>query len=94
MPALIVLLPAGFVAGALSPDVDPVRLLGPAFQPLVTLAVSVILYDAGLGLDVSKLGEASRRPSGIFQARGLTGLIPLEIHARFTARVGIQPGHR
>jgi NhaP-type Na+/H+ or K+/H+ antiporter len=60
IPALIVLLPAGFVAGALNPDVDPVRLLGPTFQPLVTLAVSVILYDAGLGLDMSKLGGHSR----------------------------------
>jgi hypothetical protein len=33
-PAIIVLLPVGFVAGALTPDVDPQRLLGPAFEPL------------------------------------------------------------
>jgi NhaP-type Na+/H+ or K+/H+ antiporter len=55
IPALIVLLPVGFLAGALTDIVDPNRLLGAAFQPLVSLAVAVILYDAGVGLDLSKL---------------------------------------
>jgi NhaP-type Na+/H+ or K+/H+ antiporter len=55
IPALIVLLPVGFAAGALTSDVNPGKLLGPAFQPLVSLAVAVILYDAGLGLDLRKL---------------------------------------
>ena len=50
IPALIILLPAGFLAGALTSDVNPQDLLGPAFQPLVSLAVAVILYDAGLSL--------------------------------------------
>ncbi len=40
IPALIVLLPAGFIAGALTTDVNPERLLGPAFEPLVSLSVS------------------------------------------------------
>ena len=54
IPALIVLLPAGFTAGALTTDVNPQHLLGAAFQPLVSLSVAVILYDAGLGLDLRK----------------------------------------
>jgi NhaP-type Na+/H+ or K+/H+ antiporter len=49
IPALILLLPAGFLAGAATDDVDPNRLLGATFQPLVSLSVAVILYDAGLG---------------------------------------------
>jgi NhaP-type Na+/H+ or K+/H+ antiporter len=49
IPALIVLLPVGFTVGALTTDVNPERLLGPAFEPLVSLSVAVILYDAGLG---------------------------------------------
>src|SRR5215831_18434982 len=61
IPALIILLPAGFTAGALTTDVNPQDLLGPAFQPLVSLAVAVILYDAGLALDVSKLRGHTRR---------------------------------
>jgi NhaP-type Na+/H+ or K+/H+ antiporter len=61
IPALIILLPVGFIAGALTTDVNPQRLLGAAFQPLVSLAVAVILYDAGLGLDLGKLRGHTRR---------------------------------
>jgi NhaP-type Na+/H+ or K+/H+ antiporter len=61
IPALIVLLPVGFVAGALTTDVNPERLLGAAFEPLVSLSVAVILYDAGLGLDLRKLKGHTRR---------------------------------
>jgi NhaP-type Na+/H+ or K+/H+ antiporter len=61
IPAIIVLLPAGFVAGALTTDVNPQRLLGPAFEPLVSLSVAVILYDAGLSLDMRKLKGHTRK---------------------------------
>jgi NhaP-type Na+/H+ or K+/H+ antiporter len=61
IPAIIVLLPAGFIAGALTTDVDPQRLLGPAFEPLVSLSVAVILYDAGLSLDMRKLRGHTRK---------------------------------
>ena len=61
IPALIVLLPVGFAAGALTDDVNPDKLLGPAFQPLVSLSVAIILFDAGLGLDLQKLQGHTRR---------------------------------
>ncbi|MFB7243500.1 sodium:proton exchanger [Streptomyces populi] len=55
IPALIILLPVGFAAGALTDIVDPDKLLGDAFSPMVSLAVAVILYEAGLGLDINGL---------------------------------------
>jgi NhaP-type Na+/H+ or K+/H+ antiporter len=61
IPAIIILLPAGFIAGALTTDVNPQLLLGAAFQPLVSLSVAVILYDAGLGLDLRRLRGHTRR---------------------------------
>ena len=61
IPALIILLPAGFTAGALTSDVNPERLLGAASEPLASLAVAVILYDAGLSLDLSRLRGQTRR---------------------------------
>ena len=61
VPALIILLPVGFAAGTLTTDVNPERLLGPAFQPLVSLAVAVILYDACLALEVDKRRGRGRR---------------------------------
>ena len=60
IPALIILLPAGFTAGALTTDVNPGRLLGAAFQPLVSLAVAVILYDSGLALEWGKVQGRAR----------------------------------
>ncbi|MGV9993521.1 cation:proton antiporter [Streptomyces sp. NPDC003374] len=60
VPALLLLLPAGFAAGALTDVVDPDALLGPAFSPLVSVAVALILYDAGLGLDLRRLKGATR----------------------------------
>ncbi|WP_406375883.1 sodium:proton exchanger [Streptomyces sp. NBC_00647] len=61
IPALIVLLPVGFAAGALTDIVNPDKLLGDAFSPMVSLAVAVILYEAGLGLNVRKLHGHMRR---------------------------------
>jgi NhaP-type Na+/H+ or K+/H+ antiporter len=60
-PVIIVLLVVGFAAGAATPLVNPNSLLGAAFQPLVSLAVAVILYDAGLSLDVRRLTGQPRR---------------------------------
>ncbi|MER6997195.1 cation:proton antiporter [Streptomyces sp. NPDC000410] len=60
IPALIVLLPVGFAAGALTDVVDPETLVGPDFSALVSLSVAVILYDAGLGLDLRHLRGGTR----------------------------------
>ena len=61
LPAIILLLPVGFVAGALSSDMNPENLLGPAFSPLVGLAVAVILFEGGLDLDLRQLeGHVTR----------------------------------
>ncbi|HKB36106.1 MAG TPA: cation:proton antiporter [Gemmataceae bacterium] len=61
IPALIVMLPAGFTAGALTTDVNPQHLLGAAFQPLVSLAVAVILFDSGVALEWGKVRGHARR---------------------------------
>jgi len=50
IPAIILLLPVGFAAGALIPAVNPDQLFGAAFPPLVSLAVAVVLFDGGLDL--------------------------------------------
>ncbi|MER6181970.1 cation:proton antiporter [Streptomyces sp. NPDC001652] len=60
VPALIILLPAGFAAGALTDVIHPDKLIGPDFSALVSMAVAVILYDAGLGLNLGKLAGRTR----------------------------------
>ncbi|WP_329204970.1 cation:proton antiporter [Streptomyces sp. NBC_00683] len=60
VPALIILLPAGFAAGALTDVVHPDQLMGQSFDVLVSMSVAVILYDAGLGLNLRKLTGRTR----------------------------------
>ncbi|MEW1691245.1 cation:proton antiporter [Streptomyces sp. NPDC091265] len=64
VPALILLLPVGFTAGALTDVIHPGRLVGPDFPSLVSLSVAVILYDAGLGLNLRNLTGETRKIVG------------------------------
>jgi NhaP-type Na+/H+ or K+/H+ antiporter len=61
IPALILWLVLGFAAGAATDVVRPDQLLGSAFTPLVDLAVALIIYDAGLGLDLRRLTGTNRQ---------------------------------
>jgi NhaP-type Na+/H+ or K+/H+ antiporter len=61
LPAIVVLLPVGFAAGAATDDVHPDALLGNAFQPLVSLGVGLILFEAGLRLRFDELRGRARR---------------------------------
>jgi NhaP-type Na+/H+ or K+/H+ antiporter len=55
LPAIVLLLPVGFAAGAATALVHPDALLGNAYQPLVSLGVGVILFEAGLRLRFHEL---------------------------------------
>jgi NhaP-type Na+/H+ or K+/H+ antiporter len=55
IPAIILLLPVGFAAGNLISSVNPEKLLGDAFTPLVSIAVAIILFDGGLDLSHDNL---------------------------------------
>ena len=64
LPAIVLLLPAGFVAGIATDDVHPEALLGPLFQPFVSIAVGVILFEAGLRLSFAEVASELRRAVG------------------------------
>ena len=55
IPAIVILLPVGFLAGAITDDVNPTDLFGSTFTPLVDLGVGLILFEAGLRLDWSEV---------------------------------------
>jgi NhaP-type Na+/H+ or K+/H+ antiporter len=61
LPAIVVLLPAGFLAGAATDVVHPDELLGDLFQPFVSIAVGVILFEAGLRLSFASIAPSARR---------------------------------
>jgi NhaP-type Na+/H+ or K+/H+ antiporter len=64
LPAIVVLLPVGFVAGILTDDVQPGPLLGGLYQPFVSVAVGVILFEAGLRLSLRDITPRVRQVVG------------------------------
>ncbi|MBG7606128.1 MAG: cation:proton antiporter, partial [Actinobacteria bacterium] len=61
-PSLLVLLPAGLLAGDVLGLVEPEELFGDLLFPLVTLLVSLLLFQSGLGLRFAELPADARSP--------------------------------
>ncbi len=61
IPALILLLPAGFILGLAAPQFRMDSILGAAFPVVVDLVVAVILFHGGLELNSIKLEARDRR---------------------------------
>ena len=58
MPAIVLMLVAGLLAGPVSGVLDPSETLGDLFRPVVAVAVAVILFEGGLTLNFRDLREA------------------------------------
>lgn len=61
LPALLFLLPAGFLAGIAFDPVNPIAIFGEAFSPLVNVTVAVILFSGGIELSEAPLPRHDRR---------------------------------
>ena len=61
IPALILLLPAGFLLGLLAPQLRLGDMLGSAFPVIVDLVVAIILFQGGLELGSNPLAGPDRR---------------------------------
>ncbi|MFT6425622.1 MAG: NhaP-type Na+/H+ or K+/H+ antiporter [Celeribacter sp.] len=60
LPAIVVMLAVGLLIGPVFGLFDPARDIGPIVQPLISLAVAVILFEGGLTLELHKLGDAKQ----------------------------------
>lgn len=60
LPAIFLLLLAGFVVGGVTGWIDPDELLGAALFPIVSLSVAIILFEGGLSLDIAELAKIGR----------------------------------
>jgi len=60
LPAIVLLLVAGFAVGPLGDIVTPDALLGPSLPAVVSLGVGLVLFEGSLGLDLRQL-QAARR---------------------------------
>ncbi|MEQ9003961.1 MAG: sodium:proton antiporter [Pseudomonadales bacterium] len=59
LPAIVLLLAAGFVAGPVTGVLDPANDFGELLRPMVALAVALILFEGGLSLNFAELRETS-----------------------------------
>ena len=60
VPVLLLLLPAGFIAGAVFPRISPTAMFGDSFFSLVNIAVGLILFHGGLELFASPIQGRDR----------------------------------
>ncbi|MFM1874248.1 MAG: hypothetical protein RL398_3670, partial [Planctomycetota bacterium] len=60
IPAILLLLLSGFVAGPMTGVLDPETMFGESFRPLVSLSVGLILFEGGLTLRFSELRGAGK----------------------------------
>ncbi|MFO7589372.1 MAG: cation:proton antiporter [Acidimicrobiia bacterium] len=60
LPAIVLLLVAGFAVGPLGGIVTPDALLGPSLPAVVSLGVGLVLFEGSLGLDLRQLKAARR----------------------------------
>ncbi len=72
IPVILLLILAGLAVGPLFGLIRPSQALEDAFQPLVSLAVAVILFEGGLTLRLSELRQAGR---GIVRLISMTVLL-------------------
>ena len=55
LPAILLLLFAGIMAGPVTGYIDPDKLLGDLLLPMVSISVALILFEGGLSLDIKEL---------------------------------------
>lgn len=60
VPALILLLPVGFIFGLVAPQLQADKILGPAFPVVVDLMVAVILFQGGMQLGAIPLAKSDK----------------------------------
>lgn len=58
LPAIVLMLLAGILVGPVAGVFDPSRDIGPLAEPLISLAVAVILFEGGLSLHFEGLDDA------------------------------------
>ncbi|MCB9832662.1 MAG: sodium:proton antiporter [Planctomycetes bacterium] len=60
IPAILLLLSAGILAGPITGILDPDQILGELLLPIVSIAVALILFEGGLSLDLHEITGLKR----------------------------------
>jgi NhaP-type Na+/H+ or K+/H+ antiporter len=85
LPAILFLLLAGILMGPVAGVLRPDKLLGPLLFPVVSLAVSVILFEGSLTLRFSELREIGRAVRGLVTYGAVIAVFLLGVAAHYVA---------
>ncbi|MEQ8399512.1 MAG: sodium:proton antiporter [Roseitalea porphyridii] len=83
LPAIVLLLAAGFAMGPATGLIDPVRDFGEVYKPVVGLAVAIILFEGGLTLNFREIRESSQAVQRVIFPGGLMVWIGAALAAHF-----------
>ena len=83
VPSILLLLLTGIVAGPIAGLLSPDTVLGSALLPLVELAVAVILFEGGLSLKKSEMGQIGRHVIRVVTLTAFVSWIGLWIASRW-----------
>ena len=70
LPAIVLLLAAGFIAGPVTGFLLPAEDFGKVYQPTIGLAVAIILFEGGLTLNFAEIRETSKAVRRIVTTAG------------------------
>ncbi|MEX2275179.1 MAG: cation:proton antiporter [Actinomycetota bacterium] len=62
LPGILLLIPAGLLAGPVTGVLEPDRMFGDALFPAISVAVGLLLFEGGLGLRLRDLRPPARSP--------------------------------
>jgi NhaP-type Na+/H+ or K+/H+ antiporter len=82
LPAIVLLLVAGFVAGPATGFLNPASDFGSVYRPMVSIAVAIILFEGGLTLNFKEIKETSTTVRRIIMYAGpmIWGMAALAAH--------------
>lgn len=60
VPAILVMTAVGILLGPIFGVLDPITILGDLYQPLIAIAVAVILFEGSLGLEFREIADVRR----------------------------------
>lgn len=85
LPAIVLMLTAGVLVGPVFGVFDPQRDIGPLTQPLIALAVAIILFEGGLTLNFHRLSDAAEGVRRLVMIGAPLGWLTSTLALRFGA---------
>jgi len=88
LPAILLLLISGILAGPVFELLDPDILMGDLFTPFISVSVAIILFEGGLSLRFSELKEAGSIIGNLVSVGVLVTWLIISVSAHYVLDFG------